>query len=43
MIAATAGGLGAAAFPAGWWLYTVGPLAGGVVGGALYKASIKKQ
>lgn len=43
LVAATAGGLGAAALGPGWWVYTVGPVLGGVAGGALYKATLKKR
>jgi len=36
-------GWGAATLSSGWWVYTIGPLIGGILGGALYNATMKKK
>ena len=43
LVAALAGGVGwRAAFPSGWWIYTVGPVIGALVGALLFEVSIER-
>ena len=42
-VAALVGGVGwRAAFPRGWWIYTVGPVVGALVGALLFEACIER-